>query len=300
MSAGTSGSSPARTCRVCWQRKDYDLHKTLACGQAFRWTREADSWTGVVAGRCVTLRQEGEVLHAETTTPQVDWRWLATYLQVDVDLGVILKTFPDDAPLRAAVAAGRGLRLLRQEPWECLASFILSSTKQIVQIQQVVALLCQRYGESLPTPPGRNTAAFSFPSSERIACLGEAELRRCKTGFRAPYLLGAARAVADGRLNLEGLRVASLPEARERLMQLDGVGPKIADCVLLFACGFQQAFPVDVWVERALRELYFRNRKVAPDKLREFAATHFGQNAGYAQQYLFHHIRTRAEQKLSG
>jgi N-glycosylase/DNA lyase len=248
---------------------------------------------GVVAGRCVTLRQKGKLLHAETTAPQADWRWLATYLQVDVDLSTILKTFPDDAPLRAAIAAGRGLRLLRQEPWECLASFILSSTKQIVQIQQVVALLCQRYGEPLPTPPG-NVAAFGFPSAERIAGLAEVELRRCKTGFRAPYLLGAARAVAEGRLDLQAVQVLTLPEARERLMKLEGVGPKIADCVLLFACGFQQAFPVDVWVERALRGLYFRNRKVAPSTLREFAATHFGPNAGHAQQYLFHHIRTRA------
>lgn len=254
---------------------------------------------GVVAGRCLTLRQKGEVLHAETLVPQPDWRWLAAYLQVDVDLSAILKSFPDDPPLRAAVTANRGLRLLRQEPWECLASFILSSTKQIVQIQQVVALLCQRHGEPLPTPPG-NAAAFSFPSAEGIACLDEVELRRCKTGFRALYLLGAARAVAEGRLNLQTLRTLPLPEAREKLMKLEGVGPKIADCVLLFACGFQNAFPVDVWVERALRELYFRNRRVAPGKLREFAATHFGPNAGYAQQYLFHHIRTRAEQKLFG
>jgi N-glycosylase/DNA lyase len=293
MSAGTFGSSFAGTRRVCWRRKDYDLHKTLACGQAFCWTREADSWTGVVAGRWVKLWKEAGVLHAETTAPQTDWQWLATYLQVDIDLSAILKTFPDDAPLRVAVAAGRGLRLLRQEPWECLASFILSSTKQIVQIQQVVALLCQRCGEPLPTSPG-NATAFSFPTAERIAGLGEAELRRCKTGFRAPYLLGAARAVAEGRLELQALRTLPLPEARERLMKLEGVGPKIADCVLLFACGFQQAFPVDVWVERALRELYFHNREVAPSKLRKFAATHFGPNAGYAQQYLFHHIRTSA------
>lgn len=254
---------------------------------------------GVVAGRYLALRQQGEFLHAEATAPQPDWRWLAAYLQVDIDLTAILNSFPDDAPLRAAVAANRGLRLLRQEPWECLASFILSSTKQIVQIQQVVALLCQRHGEPLSTPPG-NAAAFSFPSAECIARLGEVELRRCKTGFRAPYLLDAARAVAEGRMELQALRTLPLPEAREKLMRLEGVGPKIADCVLLFACGFQDAFPVDVWVERALRELYFRNRKVAPGKLREFAATHFGPNAGYAQQYLFQHIRTRAEQKLSG
>jgi N-glycosylase/DNA lyase len=287
------------TSRVCWPVADYDLDKTLDCGQAFRWTRGSDAWTGVVAGRWIKLWKAGDVLHAETATPQADWHWLAEYLQVETGLAVILKTFPDDPPLRAAIVACRGLRLLRQEPWECLASFILSSTKQILQIRQVVELLCQRFGEALPAPPA-SAPAFSFPSPEPIARLSEPELRACKMGFRAPHLLGAARAVAGGRLDLLRLRTLALPEAREQLMQLDGVGPKIADCVLLFAGGFARAFPVDVWVERALRELYFRRRKISPRELREFAASHFGPHAGYAEQYLFHFIRTRGAQKLSG
>jgi N-glycosylase/DNA lyase len=122
--------------------------------------------------------------------------------------------------------------------------------------------------------------------------LTEAELRGCKMGFRAPSLLAAAQQVAEGGLDLERLRQLPLAEARAELMKLRGVGGKIADCVLLFAYGFDSAFPVDVWVERALRELYFPRRRVTEKKLRHFAATHFGPQAGYAQQYLFHYMRT--------
>src|SRR5262249_33980345 len=150
-------------------------------------------------------------------------------------------------PMRAAVVACRGLRLLRQEPWECLASFILSSTKQIVQIRQIVSLLCERYGEPIPAAP-EYAPAFAFPSPARLACATEPELRACKMGFRAPYLLKTARLVAEGKIDLERLRQLPAETARDELMGLPGVGRKIADCVLLFAYGFQSAFPVDVWV----------------------------------------------------
>jgi len=195
--------------------------------------------------------------------------------------------------MNAAVAACRGLRLLRQDPWECLASFILSATKQIVQIRQMTALLAERYGEPLPAFPD-GLSQFSFPGPARVAALTEADLRACKTGFRAPSLLAAARAVAAGEMDLAAVAGMEYAAARERLMTLRGVGGKIADCVLLFAYGFDAAFPVDVWIERALQELYFPRRRASDRRLRRFAATHFGPHAGYAQQYLFHHIRTRS------
>ena len=211
--------------------------------------------------------------------------------------------------MRDAVAACRGLRLLRQEPWECLASFILSSTKQIVQIRQIVAQLCERFGEPLGAPaslPAATNCAgtrrqdagapfHSFPSPQKIAAASEAELRDCKMGFRAPSLLAAARQIVDHGFDLEKIRKLDYWAARAELMTLRGVGGKIADCVLLFAYGFDGAFPVDVWVERALQELYFPRRRASGKRLRRFAATHFGPHAGYAQQYLFHYMRTKAK-----
>lgn len=277
--------------------ENYDLAATLASGQAFRWRCVDGAWQGVVAGRWVRLRQEQHRILAETAAPQENWDWLRHYLQLDINLGEIFATFPTDEPMRRSVQACAGLRLLRQEPWECLASFICSSTKQIVQIQQIIALLCHRFGEPMPTPDGRGPV-HAFPGFERLAEATEADLRACKLGFRAPYLLASARLLRDGAVDLNALRRLTLDEARAQLMELPGVGVKIADCVLLFAYGFQEAFPVDVWVMRALRQLYFPKRRVKLPRLRRFSQTHFGPYSGYAQQYLFHYMRTKEKARL--
>ena len=280
--------------------RDYDLAATLDSGQVFRWQRHNDSWVGVVGKHWVRLTQQSNGIWAQTAAPVADWHWLHNFLQSDVDLAAVLKTFPDDGPMRAAVAACRGLRVLRQDPWECLASFILSSTKQIVQIRQIVSNLCECFGAPICggglRPPALTERRYnSFPSPQKIANAAESELRACKMGFRAPHLLTAARQIAGGQFDLEKIRKLNYAAARSELMKLRGVGGKIADCVLLFAYGFDSAFPVDVWVERALRQLYFPRRRVSEKKLFHFAATHFGPHAGYAQQYLFHYMRTKVE-----
>jgi N-glycosylase/DNA lyase len=269
---------------------DYDLAATLTSGQAFRWQQQNRWWTGVIGDRWVRLHSDPGSITAETAAPVADWHWLTAYLQLDLNLAEVLRSFPDDAPMRAAVAACRGLRLLRQHPWECLASFILSSTKQIVQIRQITNLLCERYGEPLAVTPGW-PGAFAFPCSARLARATEAELRACKMGFRAPYLRQTAGLIASDQFDLERLYQLPVDVARGELMKLPGVGRKIADCVLLFAYGFQSAFPVDVWVMKALRQLYFPRRRVTLRRLHHFAATHFGSSAGYAQQYLFQYMR---------
>lgn len=271
---------------------DYDLAATLDSGQVFRWRQENGSWTGIVGKHHVRLTQEKDGILATTDAAVENWDWLCHFLRTDVDLENIVRTFPDDEPMNNAVTACRGLRVLRQEPWECLASFILSSTKQIVQIQQIVAQLCECFGE--PLANGKDHSLYAFPTAEKIAGVAEPDLRNCKMGFRAPNLLATARRIAEGKLDLKALGKLSYQEAREELMTLRGVGGKIADCVLLFAYGFDSAFPVDVWVERALQTLYFPKRRASEKRLRRFAATHFGPHAGYAQQYLFHYIRTKA------
>jgi N-glycosylase/DNA lyase len=271
---------------------NYDLAATLSSGQVFRWQERPDGWQGVVGEHWVRLTQVPEGIRAETAVPVKNWDWLRDFLQIKVDLAAVLKTFPDDAPMRAAVTACRGLRVLRQHPWECLASFILSSTKQIVQIRQIISLLCERFGAPVAIPGGE-PRAFAFPPPETIAAVTEADLRGCKMGFRAPHLLTAARQIVGGHVDLNRLHQLSQVEARAELMKLRGVGGKIADCILLFACGFDTAFPVDVWVERALQQLYFPRRRATAKRLRHFAATHFGPHAGHAQQYLFHYMRTK-------
>jgi N-glycosylase/DNA lyase len=271
--------------------KHYDLAVTLGSGQAFGWRQNGGAWEGVIGSRWVRLRQDGDCIHAEAASPG-DWQWLRHYLQLDVQLPEILATFPKDEPMRAAIAFCGGLRLLRQDSWEGLASFICSSTKRIVQIEQIVTLLSHRFGEPLPVPEGVGPV-YSFPSIARIAAASEAELRECKLGFRAPYLGATARALAAGKLDLSRLGELPLDEAREALVDLPGVGNKIADCVLLLSYGFPRAFPVDVWIERALLQLYFPKRRPKPPRLRRFIETYFGPHSGYAQQYLFHYMRTK-------
>jgi N-glycosylase/DNA lyase len=296
---GSQGQPPLQS-ETLLQVHDYDLAATLDSGQAFRWRRDDDAWHGVIGRHYVRLTQRESGIHAATAAPVESWDWLCEFLQTEIDLSAVLKTFPDDEPMRNAIAACPGLRLLRQDPWECLASFILSSTKQIVQIRQIITLLCERFGEPCSVEPAARpdsatgrTLQFSFPTPQRLAACSEAELRACKMGFRAPNLLAAAREIAEGRFDLERIRHLPHAEARAELMKLRGVGGKIADCVLLFAYGFDSAFPVDVWIERALQQLYFPRRRASEKRLLRFAATHFGPHAGYAQQYLFHYMRTK-------
>jgi len=171
--------------------RDYDLAATLASGQAFCWREREGQWEGVVSGHWVQLHQTDDGIVAQTATAVTDWDWLADYLQTEIDLASVLLSFPDDEPMRIATTVCRGLRLLRQEPWECLASFILSSTKQIVQIQQIVALLCERFGETLLVPSGHEPA-FAFPSANRLAACAESDLRGCKM-VSAPRIFCAPR-----------------------------------------------------------------------------------------------------------
>ena len=273
--------------------KNYHLASTLSSGQAFRWYPTPDSaWQGIIGHDYLVLRQHQNGIEAKASTPNPNWPAIQYYLQTEIDIDAITATFPNDPPMQAAIAACPGLRLLRQDPWECLASFILSSTKQIVQIQQIVAALCSCYGDDLKIPDPQSPIRNSFPSAAKLASLSESQLRSCKMGFRAPYLLQTARIISSNQLNLESLRSLSTSQARETLCELPGVGEKIANCVLLFAYGFRDAFPVDVWVQKAIRQLYFPKRKPTAKRLKTFVQTHFSPNAGYAQQYLFHYMRT--------
>ena len=276
--------------------RDYDLDATLSSGQAFRWESQGNHWEGVIEGRWVRLGSTRNAIVAAAVDAAESWSWLANYLQLTLDLSPVLATFPNDDAMLEAKKSCHGLRLLRQDPWECLASFILSSSKQIVQIQQIVGLLCGRLGEPVAVPPD-HSPCFSFPTPERLADCSEAELRACKMGFRAAYLKKTATMIAASEVNLASLSSLRIEDAREQLLSLPGVGRKIADCVLLFAYGLQKAFPIDVWVTKALRELYFRGRPVSPKRLQRFSDEYFGPFGGYAQQYLFHYMRLRARRR---
>jgi N-glycosylase/DNA lyase len=183
----------------------------------------------------------------------------------------------------------RGLRIIRQPRWECLATFICSSMKQVAHIRQISKALRERFGAERRIG---DCVVYTFPSPQRLADSTEKELRGCALGYRAKNLLGTARLVTNGDVDLEKMAGRSDVDLREKLCDLPGGGAKVANCVMLFAYGRLRAFPIDVWIERVLREKYFRRaRKLNAARLRAFTQKYFGEYGGYAQQYLFHHAR---------
>ncbi len=267
-------------------RSRIDLDATLRSGQAFCWQWADGEWRGWIGDVPCAIAAEADRWQVRSLGPALPAAAVERYFGLDLDLEAILASFPDDPWLARARAHAPGLRLLAQEPWETLASFICSAVKQIPQIEEINRALRREFG--VEVAPG----LYAFPTPAALAEAGEAALRRCKLGFRARGLHETARRVAAGELDLARLHALSTAAAREALVGLRGVGPKIADCVLLFAYRRSDAFPIDVWVERVLRQLYFRRRRVAPERLRRFPAAHFGPHSGYAQQYLFHWVRT--------
>ena len=274
---------------------DFDLEKTLNSGQVFHWENYGNGFVGTIAGSAVYVEQRGDILRVrfgETRTlPQV----VARYFALDHPLEEICASFPRDPVMDAARDFCRGLRIIRQPKWECLATFICSSMKQVAHIRQIVRALRQRFGKKKEI---RGHEVFSFPSPSRLARTSESELRKCGLGYRARNLLETAKRVASGDADLDSWSALSDRQLREQLCELPGVGMKVANCVMLFAYERIAAFPIDVWIERVLRERYFaRKRKVTGQMLADFVANYFGAHGGYAQQYLFHHARMTGKRK---
>jgi N-glycosylase/DNA lyase len=272
---------------------DFDLAHTLDSGQVFHWENCGAGYVGAIGAKAVYVEQRPERLFFAGVTAKA----LAKYFSLDHPLAEICHAFPSDPAMTAARDFCRGLRIIRQPHWECLATFITSSMKRVAHIRQMSHTLRGRYGERLPV---LEREVHSFPLPQRIAELTEEELRACALGYRAKNLLATARLVASGETNLE--QWSSLPDdaLRARLCELPGVGAKVANCVMLFAYERLRAFPIDVWIERVLREKYFpRKRKVTAQQLRAFCDTYFGEHGGYAQQYLFHHARKGGAPKAS-
>lgn len=268
---------------------EFNPGATLYGGQAFRWRPREAGHEGIVRGRLLRVEERNGgavVLGCRFEDAAIARDLLAPSISVQA----VSASWPDDPLLREAARENPGLRILRQTPWETLASFILSSTKNIPHIVQLVEALCDAAGSAV-----EGTARRAFPGPETVAALAERDLRRLGMGFRAPYLRDSARLVAEGSFCLGSLADLPTEAARLRLMELPGVGPKIADCVLLYAYGRQDSFPLDIWLWRVLVGHYRRGRSLPAPRLRGYALRRFKPWAGYAQQYLFQYARSHPE-----
>ena len=304
---------------------DFDLEKTLNSGQVFHWEKVGTGFCGTIGESAVYVAQLGNVLQTKMEggvvrrrarhqlfrkvprpmtaatagsrqlAPPSVARVVTRYFALDHPLEEICSSFPRDPIMNAARDFCRGLRIIRQPKWECLATFICSSMKQVKHIRHISRALRQRFGEKKQIG---GDEIFSFPSSGRLARTSESELRKCGLGYRARNLLETAKLVASGEADLDSWSALSDRQLREQLCEFPGVGMKVANCVMLFAYERIAAFPIDVWIERVLREKYFvGRRKVTGQMLADFAANYFGAHGGYAQQYLFHHVRMTGKRK---
>jgi N-glycosylase/DNA lyase len=266
----------------------FSLDATLGCGQVFRWERRDDGWwTGVVGKRAIRCRQDGDRLEYAGAPGS----FVRHYFSLDSDLPSILASIDRDPVIHGAIARSRGLRLVRQPPWECTVSYICSTNSNIPTIRRRIASIAARFGKEIASGDG---AVHAFPGPAEIACAGDGSLGVCRLGYREPYVFTTACMVTDPAVWEETIRRLPYDEARRELMRLHGVGPKAADCILLFAFQKYEAFPVDVWIRRIVQQHYLpalslngpmTNREY--DAIRCFAREHFGEYCGYAQEYLY-------------
>lgn len=245
---------------------------TLDCGQAFRWSEKSDKkWHGVAFSKAVDVCREDDKLILEGDFAKDDAELWAKYFDLDRDYASICEKLKDDEHLNKAIGAYPGIRILQQDSWEALCSFIISQNNNIPRIKGIIERLCANFGEDL------GNGDFTFPSAEALARLTVDDLSPLRAGFRAKYIIDAAQKVANGEVDISKLSSCNIDEAREELVKIKGVGAKVAECTLLYGCGRVDAFPVDVWVRRIMAELY-------PEGLPECTEG----VEGIAQQYLFH------------
>lgn len=289
--------------RLDQSKTPFSLDFTLQCGQAFRWKKIRECWYGVVRQNVVKVRQNESVIGFQTYPEELGSKFLEDYFRLDDDLPKIYSSILKDEHIKVAVEEFKGLRIMRQEPWECLVSYICATNKNIPAIKDMILNVSKRFGKKLLFD---ELEFYTFPKPRDLAKASIEELKACKLGFRAERVLEVSRKISTREVNLGALRKLNYEEAKTELMKMPGVGPKVADCVLLFSLNKLEAFPLDVWMKRIVMEYYLDYfepsfvKKVLSKKsltlggynrIGLFGRKYFGKFVGYAQEYLYHFER---------
>jgi len=280
----------------------FNLDYTLSCGQVFRWSKANGWWYGIVDGSILKVRQEGDELHFTAYPEDVEEEFIKSYFRLDDDLSNILQILNKDATINKAIQQFNGLRIVRQSVWDCLISYICATNASIAVIENMLRNLSEKFGDEIVV---NGKAFFSFPKVKKLAKASVNKIKLCNVGYRAQYLSEIAKQVKNNPNLLEELRNSDYLELRDELRSLPGVGPKVADCVSLFAFDKLEAFPIDVWIRRVIYQIRgaaIPRTKDGTEKpltvseyteLSSFARRHYGKFAGYAQEYLFYYIRSK-------
>jgi N-glycosylase/DNA lyase len=281
------------------------LDVTLCCGQVFRWDKMDDWWYGVALDKVFKIRQNSGKLETENIEP----KFIEQYFSLDQNLEKILDSVNKDPHINRAIKEYWGLRIIKQDPWECLISYICATYKSIAAIKNMLNKLSKKKGEKVVLD---GKEFYTFPECKKLAAASEIELKECGLGYRAKYVLETSKALSQSGFDLNSLKETSYLEAKRTLMRFPGVGAKVADCVLLFSLGKTEAFPIDIWVKRVILN-HYRDKLSAEltkrllncgtlgsgdyEKLNIFGRSYFGEYAGYAQEYLYHFERTSFHKK---
>lgn len=256
----------------------FSLSDTLDCGQCFRWEKtENDTWKGVVKGTICEIRQDDDGVTIFGIGEEEFLNIWFDYFDFDQNYDLLKKSFAENDILKEACEFAPGIRVLRQEPWEAYISFIISQNNNISRIKGIIERLCMTFGDEI------EKGIYSFPSPERLAKEKKESFEKIGCGYRADYISSAAKEIYDGKLNLDGLKTVSIDEARKRLLNVHGIGPKVADCILLYGLGRTECCPADVWMKRVIATFGGKMPKCV-----------IGYE-GIAQQFLFHYARNFPE-----
>ncbi len=267
--------------------KDFYPDHVFDCGQAFRWEKDEKGYRGIVADKAVRIQYQSQTLLIENSTLEDYTQIWHSYFDFDRDYSCIKEMLEKDPVLKRAIHYGWGMRILNQDPWETLISFILSANNNIQRIRQIIKRLSIAYGKPVFFD---GLEYHTFPTPQVLTSASDADLRLCGCGYRAPYIKETARMVKEGELPLSDLQHYPYGEAFARIQSCMGVGPKVADCILLFSLGQTTAFPVDVWVKRVM-EHYYCSAPMSVKGIKDLAIDLFGAYGGLAQQYLFYYAR---------
>ncbi|SHK16283.1 DNA-3-methyladenine glycosylase family protein [Paramaledivibacter caminithermalis] len=270
--------------------KDFELPHIFECGQCFRWNKEEDgSYTGVAFGKVINLKKEGNNVFIDNTYYDEFIDIWYDYFDLKRDYGIIKKQLANlDETMAASVKFGHGIRILKQDEWETLISFIISANNRIPMIKKAIEALSINYGDYIGEY--RGSKYYSFPKPEALYNLDVGNIQFSGIGFRGKYIISAAKLVTQGEIDIYGLKNLSTEEARIKLMKFPGVGPKVSDCIMFFSMDKDDAFPIDIWVKRVM-EYFYVPEGTSLKKIQGFAQSKFGNIAGFAQQYLFYYAR---------
>ncbi|CEN77321.1 DNA glycosylase [[Clostridium] sordellii] len=269
---------------------DFDPKHIFECGQCFRWKDQGDgSYTGVAKGRVINVSREGDTIYLKNTNLEDFNNIWKDYFDLDTDYSKIKNELRNmDEYLEKATEFGWGIRLLRQDPWEMIISFIISSNNRIPMIQKSIKNLSREYGTYIGSYEGEDY--YDFPTPQQLSKASIEEIRACSTGFRDKYIKSTTEEVIKNNDDVYSYRNLSTEDCIKELLKFNGIGPKVGDCIALFGMQKYDTFPVDVWVKRVMQEFYVEDDMSLP-KIRKYAIDKFGDLSGFAQQYLFYYAR---------